>query len=167
MPKNKGHPATEETKGARMRTLPPRKLSLQVLHLPLLLRLLIDILGIHPRAPVSRWSIRLLVGKVPTLEVPRPRAQIRREPQPTQVGRQTPRRERVDAGPDVGQVGGRAGQDDDVRCSLDGPFEAEEEGHPDEVEAELEGEEGGALLLREIEREDRSVSRSINQPINQ
>ena len=126
---------------------------------PLLLRLLIHILSINPRPPISRRSISLLVRKVPAVQVSRAGAQIRGKPQPAQIRRQTPRSDGVDAGPDVGQVGRRAGQGDDVGRGLDGPLEAEEEGHPDEVEAELDGEEGRALLIERETNQSQSVNR--------
>ena len=46
--------------------------------------------------------------------------------------------------PDVGEVGDGSGEGDDVDGCEDGAFEREEEGHPDEVEAEsvAEGDEG-------------------------
>ena len=48
--------------------------------------------------------------------------------------------------PDIGQVAGYAGEGDDVDGGFDGSLGDEEEGHPEEVEAELDGVEGCALL---------------------
>lgn len=79
--------------------------------------------------------------------------QIRREPQPCQIRHQSPRRHFVHLAPDVGQVAGHAGQEDDVGGGFDGPLELEEEWHPDQVQAELDRVEGCALLFGSNEGE--------------
>ena len=56
---------------------------------------------------------------------------ISSEPQPRQIRHHGPRRHFVDLAPDVRQVAGDAGQEDDVGGGFDGAFELEEEGHPD------------------------------------
>lgn len=48
--------------------------------------------------------------------------------------------------PDVGEIAGDAGQGDDVDGGFDGTLGDEEEGHPEEVKAELDGVEGCALF---------------------
>ena len=137
-----------------VRPIRTKKLSARkVMHItspfPFSLRLLIHISRTDALAPVrGRGSIGLLVRKVPAVQVARGGAQVGREAQPGQIRAQTPGRDGVDAGPDVGQVGGDAGEGDDVGGGLDGALEAEEEGHPDEVEAELDGEERRSLLRR-------------------
>lgn len=71
---------------------------------------------------------------------------VRCEGQPAKVWDQGPTRYWVNLTPDVDQVPGYAGQKGDVGHGFDGTLEAEEERHPDEVEAELDGVEGCTLL---------------------
>lgn len=79
---------------------------------------------------------------------------IGREPEPSQIRDQRPGRDLVDLAPDIGHVAGDGGQEDDVGGCFDGALELEKEGHPDEVEAELDGVEGCALLGGLEEREE-------------
>ncbi len=52
-------------------------------------------------------------------------------------------------GPGVGEVRGHAGEGDDIDGGFDGTLESEEEGHPDQVETELEGVEGGTAFSQD------------------
>lgn len=110
-----------------------------------LVGLLVDVSGVGSGTPVG-GCIGVLVGEVPAIEVAGARAQVCSEPQPSQIRSQAPRSDWVNFGPDVGQVTGNSRQGDNVGCSFDRTLETEEEGHPDEVEAQLDGEEHCSLL---------------------
>jgi hypothetical protein len=107
-----------------------------------LLFLFVDKLGVL-------WLVRyraLLARKVPVVQVAAPCRQIGCEAKPTEVGSESPCSNLVNLAPDVGKVSGNAGQSDNVDGSGNGTLHGEEEGHPGEVENQLDGVEGCALL---------------------
>jgi hypothetical protein len=106
------------------------------------LLLLINILSPLPR----RTSRNLLIRNIPVIQIPDARAQIRSESKPSEIRHQSPSSNGINLAPDVGQVAGDAGQGNDVDGGFDGSLGDEEERHPEEVEAELYGVEGCALL---------------------
>ena len=110
-----------------------------------LVGLLVDVSGVDSGTTVS-GCIDVLVGEVPAVEVAGASTQVCSEPQPAQIRGQAPRSDWVNLGPDIGQVPGNTRQGDNVGCSFDRTLETEEEGHPDEVEAQLDREERCSLL---------------------
>lgn len=68
--------------------------------------------------------------------------------QPPKVRSKEPCGHSVYLGPDVRQVAGDAGQRDDVDCCFNRSVEAEEQRHPQEVETELNGVQGCAVLQK-------------------
>ena len=70
--------------------------------------LLIDVLGVDPRAPISRGA-SLFVGEGPVVEIPSTGAQICSEAQPTKVWSNAPSRDGLNLRPDVCQVANSAG----------------------------------------------------------
>lgn len=80
----------------------------------------------------------ILPPEVPVVQIPSAGAQVRGEAQPAQVRQHAPGGGPVDGPPEPGQIGVQAQEGDEVDGGLDGAPEAEEEGHPHEVEAELD-----------------------------
>ena len=64
-------------------------------------------------------------------------AEVCSKAQPPEVRYQGPRRNFVHLGPDVRKVAHCARQCNDVHCGLDGSFQGEEQGHPNEVQSKL------------------------------
>lgn len=86
--------------------------------------------------------------QVPVVEVARAGRQVRRKRQPAQVRQLQPRGRLVDGAPGVGQPAVEAEQRDNVGRGLDGPLGEEEEGHPRQVEAQLDRVHGQRVLGR-------------------
>jgi hypothetical protein len=110
------------------------------------LLLLINILSPLPRGT----SLNLLIRNIPIIQIPDPSAQVSSEAQPSEIWCKGPCGNGINLAPDVGEVAGDAGQSDDVDGGFDGALGDEEERHPEEVEAELDGVEGCALFEEDV-----------------
>ena len=104
--------------------------------------LLINVLGPLPRGT----RLNLLVRNIPIIQIAHSSAQISSEAQPAEIWCKSPCSDGINLAPDVGEVAGDAGQGDDVDGGFDGTLGDEEERHPEEVEAQLDGVEGCALF---------------------
>jgi hypothetical protein len=110
------------------------------------LLLLINILSPLPRGT----RLNLLIRNIPIIQIPHPSAQVSSEAQPAEIWCKSPCGNGINLAPDVGEVAGDAGQGDDVDGGFDGALGDEEERHPEEVEAELDGVEGCALFEEDV-----------------
>ena len=98
-------------------------------------RSLINVLGVLVLS--AFW--RLLAVQVPVVQVSSSRAQIRRKAQPAHVRREAPPRNLVNLAPHVSEIPRETCKSNNVDGGLNRTVEAEEEGHPDEVQGELNG----------------------------
>jgi hypothetical protein len=116
-------------------------------HLPSCLHLVAALTASHPNLLSLRLRLLWLLSvEIPIVQVSASRTQVRRKAQPAEIGDQSPARTLVDLAPDVGEVAVEADKSKNITSGFDGAAKAEEEGHPDEVQAELDGVEGGSLL---------------------
>jgi len=97
------------------------------------------------RLGARRRSDRLVL-QVPIIQISHSNRQIRRKAEPSQIWNQAPRSDGINLAPQVRHVSNGSGEGDDVDSGLDGAPGTKEERHPDEVEAELDGVEGGSVL---------------------
>ena len=97
--------------------------------------------------PVSRHLAALgsLASEVPVVKVSTASTQVRSKSQPAQVRHKSIASSLIDLAPDVDEPSGETGERNDIRGGFDGTAEAEEQRHPDQVQAELDGVEGGAV----------------------
>lgn len=86
-----------------------------------------------------------LASEVPVVKVSTSSTQVRGESQPAQVRHKSITGSLIDLAPDVDQPSSEASQGDNICGGFNGTAEAEEQGHPDQVQAELDGVEGGAV----------------------
>lgn len=86
-----------------------------------------------------------LASEVPVVEVSTASTQVRRESQPAQVGDEGVASSLINLAPDVDEPASEASKGDNISSGFDRAAEAEEQWHPDQVEAELDGVEGGAV----------------------
>lgn len=90
--------------------------------------------------------LRGLASEVPTVQVTAASAQIAGKSQPAQVGNKSVARGLVNLAPDVDQPASDTSESHDIGSRFDRTTEAEEQRHPDQVQAELDGVESGAVL---------------------
>jgi len=96
---------------------------------------------------VSRHLAALgsLASEVPVVQVSTTGTQVRGEGQPAQVGHKSIASSLIDLAPDVDEPSGETGERNDIGSGFDGTTEAEEQRHPNQVQTELDGVEGGAV----------------------
>lgn len=87
-----------------------------------------------------------LIRQVPVIEVPSASGEIGREPQPGNVRGHAPASYPIDRSPEVRQIRTDAKETDDVDGGFDGTLGDEEKGHPDKIQAQLDGVQCGAVL---------------------
>jgi len=110
-----------------------------------------SLLLIHILRSLSlRTSRNLLIRQIPVVQMSHSSSQISRESQPSQVWSKSPPSNGINLSPYICQVADCACESDDVDESFDGALGDKEEGHPDEIEAQLDGVEGGTLLGEEV-----------------
>ena len=90
--------------------------------------------------------LRSLASKVPSVQVPAASTEVAGKGQPTQVRNKSVTRGLINLAPDVDQPASDTGESHDIRGRFDRAAEAEEQRHPDQVQAELDGVESGAVL---------------------
>lgn len=88
----------------------------------------------------------LCVFQIPVVQVSRSITQVCCKAQPCQVRSLAPARNRIHGSPQVGQVAIESQQGNDVNGSFNRALCDEEERHPGEVEAKLDGVNGHAML---------------------
>ena len=86
-----------------------------------------------------------LASEVPVVEISTASTQVRGKSQPTKVRHKSITSSLIDLAPDVDEPSGETGERNDIRGGFDGTAEAEEQRHPNQVQAELDGVEGGAV----------------------
>lgn len=84
--------------------------------------------------------------KIPIIEYTNAKVEVGRESQPSKVWRQAPRSHSVNLRPHVGKISDSSAQSQDIDGSGLWLLQAEEEGHPEVVEAKLDGVEGCAMF---------------------
>jgi hypothetical protein len=89
--------------------------------------------------------LRSLASKVPSVQVPAASTEVAGESQPAQVRNKSVTRRLVNLAPDVNQPASDTGESHDIGSRFDRAAEAEEQRHPDQVQAELDGVESGAV----------------------
>lgn len=99
----------------------------------------------QPQSSRHLAALSSLASEVPVVKVSTTSAQIRGEGQPAQVRHKGITGSLVDLAPDVDEPSGQTGERNDVRSGLNRTAEAEEQRHPDQIQAELDGIEGGAV----------------------
>lgn len=104
--------------------------------------LLVDKLGL---VRLGRFRL-LLVAKVPVVQVTSSRTQVSSEAEPANVWSKRPSCDLVNLAPDVCHITGEACQRYNIYGGFDRTLKAEEQRHPDEIQAELDGVESGTLL---------------------
>ena len=111
-------------------------------------------------------SLGFLVSETPVVEIAGAGTQVCRKPEPTQVWHEAPRGDFVDGSPDLDQVRIESEKRQDVHGSFDRTFQPEEEGHPGQVQAELDRVQRRAVLgepdgLDRVERGEAVVDRTV------
>lgn len=96
-------------------------------------------------SPRHLTTLRSLASKVPAIEIPTPSTQITRKRQPAQVRHKRIARSLIDLAPKIYQPTRNTSQRHNISSRFDRAAEAEEQRHPDQVQAELDGVEGGAV----------------------
>lgn len=97
--------------------------------------------------PETRHTlVALLLLQVPVIQIASANAQVAGKAEPSQVRDQCPGGLLIDLSPDVRQISYSTSQSDDVDRCFDRAVEAEEERHPDQIEAELNSVDRGSLL---------------------
>lgn len=100
----------------------------------------------HDPRSSTLLPLRRLAREVPSVEVATPSAQVRSKSQPSKVRHKRIARPLINLTPDVDQPSGNTSQSHNIDSSLNRAAKAEEQRHPDQVEAELNGVERCALL---------------------
>jgi hypothetical protein len=90
--------------------------------------------------------LRGLASEVPAVQVPAASAQVAGKSQPAQVRHKSIACGLVNLAPDVDQPSSDTSESHNVGSGFDRAAEAEEQRHPDQVQAELDGVESGAVL---------------------
>jgi hypothetical protein len=90
--------------------------------------------------------LRSLASEVPAVQVPTAGAQIAGKSQPAQVRHKSITGRLINLAPDVDQPSSDTSESHDVGSGFDRAAETEEQRHPDQVQAELDGVESGAVL---------------------
>jgi hypothetical protein len=90
--------------------------------------------------------LRSLASEIPAVQVPAAGAQVAGKSQPAQVRHKSVTRGLINLAPDIDQPASDAGESHNIGGRFDRAAEAEEQRHPDQVEAELDGVESGAVL---------------------
>lgn len=98
-------------------------------------------------SPMCRHLAALgsLASEIPVVKVSTSSAQVRGEGQPAQVRHEGIASSLIYLAPDVDEPSGETSQRNDIRSGFDGTAEAEEQWHPDQVQAELDGVKSGAV----------------------
>jgi hypothetical protein len=90
--------------------------------------------------------LRGLASEVPTVQVTTSGAQVAGKSQPAQVGNKSIACGLINLAPDVDQPASDTSESHDIGSRFDRAAEAEEQRHPDQVQAELDRVESGAVL---------------------
>ena len=90
--------------------------------------------------------LRSLASEIPPVEVPTASAQVARESQPAQVRHESIACSLINLTPDVDQPASDTSESHDISGRFNWATEAEEQRHPDQVQAELDRVESGAVL---------------------
>lgn len=93
----------------------------------------------QPHSMITSLLLEVLVLKAPSVQITSPGAEVSREAQPAEIRHHAVGGDPVDRPPDARQVDVQPQKRDNINGSLDGALQAEEEWHPRQVEAELDG----------------------------
>jgi hypothetical protein len=91
-------------------------------------------------------SLRGLASEVPSVQIPAASTQIAGKSQPAQVRNKSIASGLINLAPDVDQPASDTGESHDIGGCFDRATETEEQRHPDQVQAELDGVKSGAVL---------------------
>jgi hypothetical protein len=89
--------------------------------------------------------LRGLAGEVPSVQIPTASTEVAGESQPAQVRHKSVTRSLINLAPDVDQPASDTSKSHNIGGGFNRTAEAEEQRHPDQVQAELDGVESGAV----------------------